>query len=250
MEIGIAAAAGTVAVIAVAWPTLFWYGVRTLEKPKYTVIRALAPASFPKRTWLATGIAAMFSSHTMRGVPELRLYAPTLVAEVEVNVEGGTMKDAMSQGFRQVAGFIFGKNKAVGGDASEKVAMTSPVVAELPKAEKVAMTSPVVAEMGGNGKYKISFVMPSKYTAESLPRPDNPNVLIREVPGRQLAAMGFSGKMPPMAMMQRVNSYQAKLEQAIELEGLKVIGPPTLLQYHPPFAPYFVRHNEVVLPVE
>lgn len=58
----------------------------------------------------------------------------------------------------KVAGFIFGDNVSANSSSSEKVAMTSPVLAEQQNksskssSEKVPMTSPVTAEMEA-GRY-------------------------------------------------------------------------------------------------
>lgn len=44
-----------------------------------------------------------------------------------------------------------------------------------------------------SGDVKMSFVMPSKYTATSLPQPNHPDVQIKEVPGHLAAALQFRG---------------------------------------------------------
>ena len=40
-------------------------------------------------------------------------------------------------------------------------------------------------------RYLVSFVMPSKYTRETLPKPNNENVKIKEVPKRTFATYAW-----------------------------------------------------------
>lgn len=114
------------------------------------------------------------------------------------------MRTALGNGFRAIAGFIFGKNQAPDSSQSTKVAMTSPGAAAVnaacqprgpletllsrplavtlemssqPASAKIAMTSPVAAELSGKGTYRVSFIMPSQYTKATLPKPTNPGFL-------------------------------------------------------------------------
>lgn len=235
--------AGSVTVgAALLWPLAIWYEVRKCEKPKYAVVRALAAGPGDRRRFrLGFGQAA-----------EVRRYAPMLVAEVEVE---GTMRETSAQGFRKIARFIFGANTAASGGASQAVAMTSPVREELVPSEAVAMTSPVVMAMGGSeslapeekGSVRMSFVMPSKYTLETLPRPNDPSVEIKEVPAHTVAALTFRGQIRTRAVV------EAKKQQLLEImkaEGLTPEGAVQLNQYYPPFTYGIQRVNEVLLRVK
>mmetsp|Transcript_26434 Transcript_26434/g.57665 ORF Transcript_26434/g.57665 Transcript_26434/m.57665 type:complete len:258 (+) Transcript_26434:93-866(+) len=241
------AAAGAVALVAISWPVAVWFAVRDLEKPKYKVLKTLVTG---RKDWLGRQYDV-----------QLRQYNPYLVSEVEVQHEN--MREAMSAGFRQVARFIFGDNRPPGcsdqaatskrkGDG-EHIAMTAPVRVELSgtassgPGSSIAMTSPVVTQVLGGDKYKLSFMMPSDYTADSLPVPNNKNIKIKEVPGHTAVAIGFSGNLPSRG---KVDSYTAQLMGIIEATGLVQAGPATLLQYHPPFAPRWMRLNEVLVPVQ
>ena len=113
---------------------------------------------------------------------EIRDYAPMIVAETEVT---GDRREAIGKGFRLIADYIFGNNTA-----SKKVAMTAPVTQQ--GSEKIAMTAPVTQQ--GDGKsWRVRFIMPSKYTMETLPKPNNAAVKLKEVPGKRFAAIRFSG---------------------------------------------------------
>lgn len=228
---------------ALLWPLGIWYEIRKCEKPQYTVLRALASAAGDRRKYrLGLGQYA-----------ELRQYAPMLVAEVEVE---GTMREASSNGFRKIAKFIFGGNTKAEGSGSEPVAMTSPVRQELMgPSEPIAMTSPVVMSMGGteqlapdaSGVVKMSFVMPSKYTKDTLPRPNDPSVEIKEVPGHTVAALSFRGQI---RNRQVVEDKKKQLLEIMKAEGLEPEGNVTLLQYHPPFTYGWQRVNEVLFNVK
>jgi hypothetical protein len=235
VAIGVGTAAGVAVALVAAWHVITYIEVdKKCEKPKYTVIRTLGS----KKSWLG-GI---------RPVAEIRRYAPVLVAEA--TFENMQMREALSNGFRAIAGFIFGKNIAPGSsDSSTKVAMTSPVTLEaspLPNA-KIAMTAPVTAEAVSPDTYKVSFIMPSKYTMDTLPTPINDKVTIKEIPARTLAALTWSGKGPNQeAMTQKADELRAVLDQA----GIKPTSSHVhLWQYHPPFAPSWMRRNEVLLEV-
>ena len=69
--------------------------------------------------------------------------------------------------------------------------MTAPVTQQ-PTSEKIAMTAPVSQQKSAD-KFAISFVMPSKYTMETLPQPLDPNVVLRQVPAYKAAAIRYSG---------------------------------------------------------
>jgi hypothetical protein len=171
---------------------------------------------------------------------ELRLYEPKILAEVVVN---GTMREASSKGFKLIADFIFGNNIATSGK-SEKISMTAPVLIE-PHAEKISMTAPVNVEQSGAG-WKVNFVMPSQYTLETLPKPNNPVVKIKPIPAKKFAVIQFSGLVDEEKMAKKVND----LEQWISTKQLKVVGNAELARYNPPWTLPFLRRNEVLIEVE
>ena len=171
---------------------------------------------------------------------ELRLYEPKILAEVLVS---GTMREASSKGFKLIADFIFGNNIATSGK-SEKISMTAPVLIE-PHAEKISMTAPVNVEQSGAG-WKVNFVMPSQYTLETLPKPNNPLVKIKPIPAKKFAVIQFSGLVDEEKMAKKVND----LEQWISTKQLKVLGNAELARYNPPWTLPFLRRNEVLIEVE
>ncbi len=167
---------------------------------------------------------------------EVRDYPALIVAEVTVN---GKQKEAASKGFRLLAGYIFGGNKR-----RQSIAMTAPV-AQQPISEKIAMTAPVT-QIQNAGNWTVRFTMPSAYTVDSLPEPNDPNVQLRQLPPERFAVLWFSG----LARPDDVDAKSAELIEAAKSHNLRSIGPITLAQYNPPWTLWFMRRNEVMIPVE
>ncbi|KAL4858474.1 Heme-binding-like protein [Chlorella vulgaris] len=238
MPTALSATLGTIGGIAglalVAWPVAIWWEVRKCEKPKYTLLKTLGQRK------------NLFGK--VRPAAELRLYAPYLLAEVTMQGSGMDMKQALSGGFRQIAGFIFGKNVAAE-EGSQKVAMTSPVTLEMSSGEsqKIAMTSPVTAEMAPGNVFHVSFIMPSKYTMATLPKPVNPDVKIKEMKARTMAALTWRGAGPREA---EVEARKAELLALMQQAGLKPKGAVHVWQYDPPFQWSIFRTNEILFEVD
>ena len=170
---------------------------------------------------------------------ELRLYAPKIIAEVLVN---GTLQESSSKGFRLIADFIFGNNTSQSGK-SEKISMTAPVSVEA-SAEKISMTAPVGVQQANDG-WKVYFVMPSQYTLETLPKPNNPLVNIKQIPEQRFAMIRFSGLVNEEKMRKKLS----ELEKWLASKKLKSIGQPELARYNPPWTLPFLRRNEVMLEI-
>lgn len=172
---------------------------------------------------------------------ELRAYKPIIVAEVLVD---GDMKEASNKGFKLIADYIFGNNKSKTGGkigTSEKISMTAPVTLE-PKSEKVAMTAPVAVQKEAE-KWRVHFVMPSKYTLETLPTPNNSQVNLREVAAKKFAVVRFSGLVGDEKMAAKA----AELQAWMATKQLTPIGTPELARYNPPWTLPFLRRNEILI---
>lgn len=167
---------------------------------------------------------------------EVRFYAPMIVAEVQVE---GDLDEASGQGFRLIAAYIFGQNKV-----SEKIAMTTPVTIEekSPQSAKIAMTVPVVIEPKA-GKWTVSFVMPAEYTLESIPKPINSQVQLRQIPAVKKAVISFTG----FYNEQKVAEKTLELEQWMKTRNLQPSGAPNFARYNPPWTLPFLRRNEVMI---
>jgi effector-binding domain-containing protein len=167
------------------------------------------------------------------GEVEIRKYAPYLVAETRVD---GSLEDAGNQGFRILAKYIFGDNRG-----KQKIAMTAPVSQEKTDGVEIAMTAPVTQRRAGE-QFTIQFMMPSEYSLETLPEPNDSRIEIREVPGRRLAAIRYSGRWSE-------KNYEENLKKLLETlsrEGYEPEGEPVWARYDPPFKPWFMRRNEIL----
>lgn len=170
------------------------------------------------------------------GAFEVRDYPALVVAEVTVT---GEQKVAASKGFRLLAGYIFGGNRR-----KQSIAMTAPVAQE-PTNEKIAMTAPVTQTQTA-GEWVVRFTMPSSYSLETLPEPNDARVCLRVTPPAQFAVIRFSG----LARPDDVVAKTAELSAWMQHRRLRHAGPASLAQYNPPWTLWFMRRNEVMIPIE
>ena len=170
------------------------------------------------------------------GAFELRQYPPHIVAETMVE---GAFDEVGKNGFRRLADYINGENRN-----KQSIAMTAPVSQEA-QSEKIAMTAPVSQEKAG-GRWRITFVMPSKYTLDTLPEPIDSRVTIEQEPGRIVAAMRYSGTWSRKGY----EDNKERLLAWIEERGFKQTAEPVWARYNPPFMPWFLRRNEILIPVD
>ena len=167
---------------------------------------------------------------------EIRQYDSQIVAETYVE---GALEDVGDEGFRRLYGYISGDNTK-----KESISMTAPVRQEA-KSEKIAMTAPVGQEKRDD-RWRITFLMPAEYSLESLPEPTDPQVKVVQDPGRLMAAIRYSGTWSEEGYVEN----KALLEDYIHKRGLVKAGEPVWARYDPPFMPWFLRRNEVLIPVE
>lgn len=166
---------------------------------------------------------------------EIRYYPVQIRAEVVI---AGNYREALYGGFRKLADYIFGNNAA-----SQSISMTAPVTTEM--SQKIAMTAPVLlAEL--ENRYVISFIMPRNYSLETLPKPGNPEITIRKIVERRVAAVRFGG----YATESRVTKKIRALKSALEHDGVTMAGAAQVAQYNPPWTPPWMRRNEILIPVE
>ena len=177
-----------------------------------------------------------FNVLVQEGEFEVRDYYALIAAEVSVT---GSHDDASDAGFRLLAGYIFGGNTR-----RQSIAMTAPVVQERATSETIAMTAPVT-QSGSDGAWVVRFVMPSSYTLETLPTPNDARVRLVPVPPQRFAVVRFSGLAQPADVERRTASLRSFLAR----RQLSVAGPASLARYDPPWTPWFMRRNEVWIPV-
>lgn len=203
-----------VGVALIAWSVGSWWVVKDIEEPAYTAV----------------------SSHDGY---EVRQYEPYIIAETRVT---GAYDTAVNDGFRIIANYIFGGNTK-----KEPIAMTAPVVEQTAPvvSEKIAMTVPVVETSAGDNEHLISFVMPSAYTLETLPTPDDSRVVLRKVEDETLAVLRFGW----YATDARVEMQKEKLREFLERDGFEIVGEARVARYNPPFSAPYMQRNEILIPI-
>ncbi len=178
---------------------------------------------------------------------ELRRYDAQIVAETYVD---GDQKQASNKGFKILADYIFGNNTAPSGQSS-KISMTAPVKmqATAKQSQKIAMTTPVTLQQPqqqAEGKWRVRFVMPSQYTMQTLPKPNNPAVKISQVPVQTYGVIKFSG----LTGTDKVATKTTELKEWMQKQNLQLVGEPELARYNPPWTLPFMRRNEVMIRYE
>jgi hypothetical protein len=66
---------------------------------------------------------------------------------------------------------------------------------------------------------------------------------LRSLPATRVAVLRFSG----LARRSEVEAKDTELLAAVRSHHLQPIGPVTLAQYNPPWTPWFMRRNEVMV---
>lgn len=161
---------------------------------------------------------------------EVRQYAGFVVAETEVEASRG---EAGNQAFGRLAGYIFGGNTG-----KKEIAMTAPVT----QSQRIAMTSPVTQVASGS-KWVVQFSMPSSWTMQTLPVPNDARVTLREVAPKTVAVIRYSGTWSEANYVEHLE----KLKTLVTASGLQTVGEPIWARYDPPYTPWFMRTNEVQL---
>jgi hypothetical protein len=197
-------------ILALAGVAGFAHQARAIEEASYSVVRTEGPI-------------------------EVRDYAAQIL--VETQVDGG-FDQAGNRAFRRLFDYISGANTS-----RTEISMTAPVTQEA-GSEKIAMTAPVVQE-GDRGAWRVAFLVPRQYSWETVPEPTDARVELRQVPARRMAAIRFSGTWGEA----RFRAHEEQLRDFVAVNGLEVLGDAVYARYDSPFKPWFLRRNEVLIPV-
>ncbi len=153
------------------------------------------------------------------GDVEIRQYPAMVIAQTQLSQS--SMDNNMNNGFRNIAGYIFGGN-----DQNQKIAMTAPVVMKM------------------SDTATMYFMMPKKYSVNQLPKPNSNNVKILEESSRVLAVIRYGG----FSSEKKIEKYQKQLAEVISQNNLKTKGPYMYMGYNAPWD-VFNRRNEVAIEV-
>ncbi len=163
-----------------------------------------------------------------QGTLEIRDYAPAMVVETQVL---SSRRDAAGDAFRSLFKYIRGSN-----EASLEIPMTSPV----------AQTQATREGRGAEDKWAIRFFLPSDMNAKDIPQPTLNGVTIVRLEAQRYATVSFRGTQND----KKVARNLTKLKSFIAEQGYEVSGLPVYAFYDPPFVPWFLRDNEILLPIE
>ena len=183
---------------------------------------------------------APYSVLEEQGQYQIRQYQSMLVATTIVDSD---FDEAGQQAFRRLFNYISGDNKA-----AREIAMTAPVLATENAAtdgEKIAMTAPVIREKQDQG-WRFSFVLPTGYTLENAPLPNDERVSLQQIPARKVASLQYSGSW----QQKRFDSHSELLLQWIREQQLQPESLPRVAGYDPPWTLPFLRRNEVLVDIK
>jgi effector-binding domain-containing protein len=156
----------------------------------------------------------------------IRDYSEVIVVETEVVA---SRRDATSAAFRKLFRYISGNN-----EANMKISMTSPVAQTLTNQED---------EIGES--WAVRFFLPRGLSEENIPQPSEAGVAVLKLKAQKYGSVSFKGTQND----KKVSENLAKLEAFITENDYEVSGPPVYAFYDPPFIPWFLRDNEILLPV-
>ena len=167
---------------------------------------------------------------------QIRDYAPCIVAEVTVQAD---LEQAGNLAFSQLFRYISGSNRT-----QQEIAMTAPVSQEPAGAQLQPTTTAQASDAVRS--WKVAFMMPATFTMETLPAPDDPGVSLRPVPAHRMASVRYSGRWTEENYLEHLQKLKAWIQQ----KDLTTTGAPIWARYNPPFTPWFMRRNEVLIPVQ
>lgn len=197
--------------VLVVWSLGSYLVIRKIEEPKYVVVEN-------------------------KNGYEIREYSAYITAQTEVT---GTYTEATSKGFRIIADYIFGNNVT-----KSSIAMTAPVLEN--SSQKIAMTVPVLDTERGTESRIISFVLPSEYTMETLPKPNNSQVELISVPSRKVAVLTFTW----YPTVERIALKKKELQSLLEKDGVQIAGDTQVARYNPPLSMPLMLRNEIIIPIQ
>ena len=165
---------------------------------------------------------------------ELRKYAPCVIASIEIQ---SSFERAGNAGFMALVNYIRGNNHR-----RNKIAMTAPVLQET--GVQLDQQFPVIEQESHHG-YVISFVMPQDWSMETLPDPQDGRIVLRDIPEELVAVVRFAGRWSEKLFERN----RQTLERRISRAGLIIAGPARFARFDPPWTPWFMRRNEIHIPV-
>jgi hypothetical protein len=109
--------------------------------------------------------------------------------------------------------------------------------------KKIAMTAPVIQETIAAQKHLVSFVLPDSINIADIPVPADSKVTTKVVSGHDAAVLKFGGSWSTKLLA----SKEAELRAATKAAGLETTGNVYFARFDPPWKPWFLKRNEVLI---
>ena len=168
---------------------------------------------------------------------EYREYAGYVVAQTRMPGDWSA-NAAGNEAFRRLVSYISGNN-----EGQRKIAMTAPVAQS--RGAKIAMTTPV-SQSNADGEWRVSFIVPSEYTLDTVPLPRDSRRELVAVKPRLMAAIRYSGSWRES----RYKKFEQTLLSQLAATGAVTTGEAEFARYNAPFVPWFLRRNEILVEIE
>jgi hypothetical protein len=169
---------------------------------------------------------------------EYRQYDPYIVAETFVD-KSVKYKKASNEGFMRLFRYITGNN-----NTQADIDMTAPVQL-VAASEEIAMTAPV-QRVETEDSWRISFMLPSKYSMETAPTPGDERISLRLVSGQLMAVVRYSGRWTE----RNYDKHKERLSESLDAAAVETIGAFESAAYDAPYVLPFLRRNEVMVEVK
>ena len=163
-----------------------------------------------------------------KGIFAIRDYTFVMAVETEVF---SSRREAAGDAFPRLFRYISGEN-----EDNLEISMTSPV----------AQTLANQNDDDSAERWIVRFFIPKNMAEENIPLPSEKGVTVSKLKAQRFASVSFRGSQSD----KKIEENKAKLKAFITKNGYEVSGRPIYAFYDPPFIPWFLRDNEILLPVK
>ncbi|MEC8210614.1 MAG: heme-binding protein [Pseudomonadota bacterium] len=163
-----------------------------------------------------------------KGIFAIRDYTFVMAVETEVF---SSRREAAGDAFPRLFRYISGEN-----EDNLEISMTSPVTQTLANQN----------DDDSAERWIVRFFIPKNMAEENIPLPSEKGVTVSKLKAQRFASVSFRGSQSD----KKIEENKAKLKAFITQNGYEVSGRPIYAFYDPPFIPWFLRDNEILLPVK
>lgn len=161
---------------------------------------------------------------------EVREYVPHVLAETFIDEESDEVGTAA---FGRLSEYVAGHNTS-----GQTIKMKGPITQDVEN-RGMAVASPAK-------RRTVRLMLPLSHSLETLPQPNDPEVVLRVVSARHMAAISYSGGWNEKGFRRNKDGLNAWLQE----KGLNATGEAVWARYNAPYMPWFLRRNAVLMPIE